>query len=94
MSATTTSTSGPTSGAKLADAFVIRAIGMADRQGPVVEPDHVAAFQPPLAFDGAGDGNAEPAIGLAGDAGLAAPRGLAHVAEDHARGPTMVASRT
>ncbi len=58
---------------------------MADRRGPVVEPDHVAALQPPLPFDGAGDRNAEPAIGLAGDAGLAAPRGLAHVAEDHAR---------
>ena len=48
----------------------------------------------PSPFDGAGDRNAEPAIGLAGDAGLAPPRGLAHVAEDQARGPTMAASRT
>src|SRR5689334_8510522 len=69
---------------ELADALGIGAIAPGDADMALIEPDDVAALDPTLAGDGAGDRNAGLAERFAMHGRFAGPRGLAHVAQDYA----------
>ena len=83
-----TSTPGEEAAQRL-DSGVVRAVGVADEQRPLVEPDRVAALRELVAFEPAEDGQRQ----VGGERlRLAAPFRLARLEQDRAGGVTSTGS--